>query len=169
MGVSPSSGPIYRYKHYLSESVPYTSKRPLDWKVAVRAVHDDGVVEKTSEVFTLWLDRDLPELIAASSTATSAENSWLPYKVGSKGTIINAVFSDVINPSSVHPWDFAIVTKAGVYQPVEVEQGSDYTRIDLLFDRTLPGDDNWTLMLYGTIQDLAGNSSEGNHGVAVNK
>ena len=68
-------------------------------------------------------------------------------------------------PNSVHPYDFSLWTTSGIYQPVEVVQGSDKTRFDLFFGRTLPGNYNWTLILEGIVKDLAGNASERNSAI----
>jgi len=106
---------------------------------------------------TVKIDVIIPQIASASSgTGFDAENS--ADKANVRDTI-KVTFDGNVKASSISPSDFKItLSGGGVFVPASVVVNGDDVYLDL--DSTIPSNNTPTVTLQGTIQDLAGNSTD---------
>jgi len=118
---------------------------------------------------TVKIDQKIPAISSASS-GVGLDTSVSPAidKANVRDTI-KVVFDGNVKESSVSPSDFKITLSGngGVFVPANVVVNGANVYLDL--DHTIPSDNTPTVALQGTIQDLAGNSTDAGSAVAADK
>jgi len=116
---------------------------------------------------TVKIDQVIPQIVSAESgVGFDAENST--DKANVRDTI-KVIFDGNVKDSSVSASDFKVTLSGagGVFVPASVTVDGANVYLDL--DSTIPSDNKPTVALQGTIQDIAGNSTDAGSAIASDK
>lgn len=158
--LTASSGPVWEYSYTFQTVLPtgtgiYIPDDDIKWWVEVRAGNIGEGVEQISETFTLRIDQRIPQIVSAQEFTTTLNSN------GVIGTAIEVEWDGPLKVSSLSASDFQLKTDAAIYVPLEISSsdfGGDWIRI--IFDRIIQDSGSWTVTIQGTVQDLAGNSTD---------
>jgi len=119
---------------------------------------------------TIKIDQVIPQISKAES-GFGLDTSVVPINE-SKANVrdtIKVTFDGKIKDTSVSPSDFSVVLSGsgGTFVPASVTVRNAIVYLDL--DSTIPSDNTPTVKIQGTIQDLAGNSTDAGSAIAVDK
>jgi len=119
---------------------------------------DDAAGVLGNKPHTVRIDQVIPQMSSAvTGTAYDVENSEEKLKVRDS---IKVVFDGNVKASSISPSDFKVTFSGsgGVFVPASIIVNGKNVYLDL--DSTIPSDNVPTVALQGTVQDLAGNSTD---------
>jgi hypothetical protein len=130
---------------------------------------NDGTGRHGSQPHTIKIDQIIPQISSADS-GVGLDTSVSPSvdKANVRDTI-KVTFDGKIKDTSVSASDFQVVFSGagGTFVPASVTVKGAVVYLDL--DTTIPSDNKPTVKIQGTIQDLAGNSTDAGSSVANDK
>jgi len=133
------------------------------------SVGNDGTGRHGNQPHTIKIDQVIPQISSADS-GIGLDTSVTPTvdKANVRDTI-KVTFDGKIKDTSVSASDFQVVFSGagGTFVPASVTVKDAIVYLDL--DTTIPSDNKPTVKIQGTIQDLAGNSTDAGSAVAADK
>ncbi|MDG0867384.1 Ig-like domain-containing protein [Candidatus Lucifugimonas marina] len=133
------------------------------------SVGNDGTGRHGAQPHTIKIDQVIPQISSADS-GVGLDTSVSPTvdKANVRDTI-KVTFDGKIKDTSVSASDFQVVFSGagGTFVPASVTVKDAVVYLDL--DTTIPSDNKPTVKIQGTIQDLAGNSTDAGSAVANDK
>jgi hypothetical protein len=133
------------------------------------SVGNDGTGRHGAQPHTIKIDQVIPQISSADS-GVGLDTSVSPTvdKANVRDTI-KVTFDGKIKDTSVSASDFQVVFSGagGTFVPASVTVKNAVVYLDL--DTTIPSDNKPTVKIQGTIQDLAGNSTDAGSAVANDK
>jgi hypothetical protein len=136
---------------------------------AKTATGNDGTGRHGNQPHTIKIDQVIPQISSADS-GIGLDTSVTPSvdKANVRDTI-KVTFDGNVKDSSVSASDFQVVFSGagGTFVPASVTVKDAVVYLDL--DSTIPSNNKPTVKIQGTIQDLAGNSTDAGSAVAADK
>ena len=130
---------------------------------------NDGTGRHGQQPHTIKIDQVIPQISSADS-GIGLDTSVSPSvdKANVRDTV-KVTFDGKIKDTSVSASDFQVVFSGagGTFVPASVTVKDSVVYLDL--DTTIPSDNKPTVKIQGTIQDLAGNSTDAGSAVAADK
>jgi hypothetical protein len=130
---------------------------------------NDGTGRHGAQPHTIKIDQVIPQISSADS-GIGLDTSVSPSvdKANVRDTV-KVTFDGKIKDTSVSASDFQVVFSGagGTFVPASVTVKDSVVYLDL--DTTIPSDNKPTVKIQGTIQDLAGNSTDAGSAVAADK
>jgi hypothetical protein len=120
-----------------------------------------------NQLHIIKIDQKIPSISSASSGIGLDTSGSSPADKANVRDTIKVTFDGNVKASSVSASDFKVTFSGsgGTFVPASVQVNGDDVYLDL--DSTIPSDNTPTVAIQGTIQDIAGNSTDAGSNVAA--